>query len=296
MCDGLMSLEVRVPFHNQLGSNLAMGQNGTTVTGVPITDTSFELDNVSIGFKALLRKTRSYAVSGGVALNLPTGRNVRIEGSVDTNSFYVDLPTLQPPYYAPAQFDFLGVVGNETVNLTPFLALSYNPDSIFFMQNFLQIDVPLNTSSADLAIQGTVGGIALGYPNNPGIYSVSMTEQALMRIDAQFGCWLYRNPCSNFINSIAGLFEVHYTGTLGDAKIARAPIVMGSMIGGVDGVDDINLTAGNIANRMDIVNFVFATAIQSGKTEVTPGFTVPISTGDNKPFDWEFALLLNRRF
>jgi len=295
---GLMSLELRVPFNNQLVSNIYIEDNEGDYGGtIPVSSEEFALGNVGFALKTLLVERRNLAVSAGFGVKLPTGSDVTID--VDVNNTQFDIQG-NPVF---ASFDIRSMIANETVDITPFIAYSYVPRGRrFFSQGFLQLDVPVNPTHAVLGIDGVISDegrtrdLSDAFGASDG---VELSWQTLMRLNLQFGYYLYQDPCARYVNSVAGLFEVHYTTTLNDANTLQETIIYDSDLDYVIGpgtYDDVTLEVGNLANRVDIVNLVLASAIEMGKTEITPGFTIPLSTGDNKPFDWEFALMINRRF
>jgi hypothetical protein len=180
--------------------------------------------------------------------------------------------------------------------LLPFIGWDWSPSDIYFTQGFLQVAVPLNSSRTRLSVTPIPGGsnpiAEIGGQDATGIYDTTIQGQTLLRLNTQLGCWLYDNPCRNTcIDRVAGLLEFHWTSTLKDVNFGEAVFVDS----GIDG-DPIALSMGNPANRVDVVNCTVGGSFQKGLTNVLPAFTTPLSSGDNKPFDWEAALLFNRYF
>ena len=298
---GLMSLELRVPFNSQLTNNMYIedvhGDSGGTI---PVTSTEFNLGDVAFAFKGILLQRRCWAITGGLGVKLPTAPDVTIEAHVDDDGFDIGNDEVD------AYLDIRAMVANETVCLSPFIGYTCRPTNRFFSQGFLQIEIPLNETQAVMGIEGTftdVTDVTNSFPIS-GVLGphdgAELTWQTLMRLNMQFGYWLYQNPCARHVDAIAAIFEVHYTTTLEDAEtLGPHTLINGWQIDGVTpggSHSDVTVEVGNLANRVDIVNLGFATPVKMGCTEITPGVTVPLSTGDNKPFDWEFALMVNRRF
>ncbi len=300
MLCGLMSLELRVPFNNQLASNLHVEDyEGRYLGTIPVSSEEFALGNVGFALKAKVIERRNFAVSAGFGVKLPTGSDVTLDVDVFNNNFEVQGDTVA------ADFTVRSMIANETVDLTPFIAYSYVPRGRrFFSQGFMQFDVPLNQTHAVLANEGQLigpGGTHTWSDAYGAHDGVEMAWQTLMRTNLQFGYYLHRDPCARYVNSVAGLLEFHYTTTLNDADSLGETLISGSTLDSITSStpgthDPVTLEVGNLANRVDIVNLVLATAIEAGRTEITPGFTIPLSDGDDKPFDWEFALMINRRF
>ena len=53
---------------------------------------------------------------------------------------------------------------------------------------------------------------------------------------------------------------------------------------------------GNQLNRVDIMNLSMGCAAAIGKTQIINGFVVPISSGEEKAFDFEYDLQIHRMF
>jgi hypothetical protein len=88
------------------------------------------------------------------------------------------------------------------------------------------------------------------------------------------------------------MFEVHYTTTLNDAKLL-GPVEVLPAVGPIPAVE---LTVGNIVNRVDVLNMVLAVPTRVGQTTVTHGFVAPVRDVPDRGFDFEYSLLVNRQF
>ncbi|MGC4005191.1 MAG: hypothetical protein QM811_19560 [Pirellulales bacterium] len=108
--DGDASVEVRMPFHDDLGANFPGYQ--ATIGNV---------GNLAVYLKTLLYADEGLAVGAGIAGILPTGNDLR-----------VDSPFLN--------FE----MRNEAVHLAPYLAALYVPDDDWFVQGFIQGDFAAN--------------------------------------------------------------------------------------------------------------------------------------------------------
>ena len=49
-------------------------------------------------------------------------------------------------------------------------------------------------------------------------------------------------------------------------------------------------------SAMDVVNLALGCAAQVGQTTITNGFVLPLSRGDNRGFDCEYNLQIQRSF
>ena len=81
------------------------------------------------------------AVSGGVALGIPSGDDTNVHITDYSGSTVNGLATIQ------RQRDIH--IDNEAWSLSPFLAALYTPTDRFFTQGFVQVDFPLNASTID---------------------------------------------------------------------------------------------------------------------------------------------------
>jgi hypothetical protein len=286
--DGLLSAEVRIPFAQELTSNLPL-VDVQGASNIPNFNQPVEFGNMSVVTKLLLFRGSTLAVSSGLGLNLPTARDVRIHTRIDDESFPHNpegIALLQSVGLTPApihlQYDT--IFRNNTVNLSPFLAGVWAPNKRLFAQGFFQVDVPLNKS--EISTVGVVEGTPVPSISRP------VEEQTLMRLNAGLGYWLLRNPCARWVTGIAPTVEVHYTTTLEDANIAHAsvPISFARPFA-------VDFDIGNLANRVDVVDLTLGNTLElANRLTVATGFVIPLSQGDNKPFDFEFTLQLNYRF
>ena len=84
--------------------------------------------------------------------------------------------------------------------------------------------------------------------------------------------------------------EMHYTTSLDNADMigptAAAPnLGLGSDVG-----------FGNTANRIDLLDTVLAVQTVLERTLITNAFVVPIRSGSDRVYDFEYSLSVNRRF
>lgn len=292
---GSTSVEVRLPINTQLASNLTATQIGTApgnaVSQLPLHDVNTTIGNLALILKQALHRTERIYVSGGLGLNLPTAPDVVLTGRInDTNYIIYDPATGLPtnaPHGIPVKLNVDGVVKNQTVNLSPFLAY-YTPATRWFSQGFLQFDVPLNKSSASLAESLDVLGFNLSNINT----SARLAQQTLMRLNLGTGYWIVRNRPSRLITAMAMMAELDYTTTLNNADLL-GPLQVAPAL---STLGPVNLTVGNIANRVDVLDFALAMPVWLGRTNITQGFIVPLRTGTDRGFDFEYSLQLNRLF
>jgi len=166
------------------------------------------------------------------------------------------------------------VMRNEAVHLVPYFALLGSPGQCFFYQGFLEVDIPANGNRIDYH-DAQYGAGTFGRLN----------EQTLLYLDLAAGYWLYRNRCASGLTGLASLVELHYTTTLQDAHSleGRSGDALFRFVSGPTRADIVNLTVGlhaELANR----------------TLCRVGAVFPLGWGDNRAFDAEVQVQVERRF
>lgn len=284
------SLEFRLPFNGQLDSNLLTSQFGNQ-PAVPYNTTNFELGNINLIFKQALIDTDDFYFSGGVGLNLPTAPDVKIRNRIVDPNYQVFDFSRTPPIFlgtTSVNLDQQIAVRNQTVNLSPYFSAVFRPSDRIFMQGFLQCDVPLNRSSVSVDEFFTTG---ISNPISQGSFRGNLQQQILLRANVGVGRWWRYRDNSRYFHSIATMFEVHYTTSLNDADNA-GPFRLNSNLTPIF----TQTTIGNVANRVDVVNLTAGVPMIVGRTTITNAVTVPIRGELNRSFDFEYSLLIDRRF
>ena len=191
------------------------------------------------------------------------------------------------------------VASNETIYLTPFLSWVHQPTSHFFHQGFLQIEVAANPSHVKVTGDGFNtfdDGV------NPPIETITVVPapgraellgQTLLRLNLGWGYILAENPRADWIQRLTGLFEVHYTSTLNDAKIKRIPEFTFDPFGGVITTE---ILVGNPNNRVDIVNLTTGVSANMGNWVMTHGFTAPLKRSMQPRVRLQYNLQVQRPF
>ncbi len=299
--NGLASVELRIPFSHELSSNLLVEQvnpsftPNPTANNLPIDQTATEFGNMDLIAKLLLYQSPKLAVSTGLGINLPTAPDVHVHVLLQDNAF--PIAGIGPtPVYANVN----GTVHNEWVNLSPYIAGLWTPTDRFFAQSFVQFDIPPNGSTASLDVAANVTS---GNAFNPALIKTQPTqeaklfEQPLMRVSIGGGYWFVRRPEATWLTGLAGQIEMHYVTALENARLVSTQLLNSTLFPLPPGTPSPNFVIGNLANRVDIFNLTLGTTIELGnRATITPAFVIPLSSGDNKAFDWEFQLQLNWRF
>jgi hypothetical protein len=313
--DRLMSVEIRVPFVSTLASkiDLSAGQvvgtngvdaNGNTVFQVNNTfgntfghdDTEF--GDMTVVLKGLLCQTRTLAVSGGLAVGIPTAPDSRIR----VTDFSGDVRFQTADIIRTREFR----IANDTWSLSPFVAALATPTDRFFAQGFLQFDFPIGDSTINHSSVTNLPGLATfannvaaaqstpGYRIPPYSEQSSIGEQTLMHIDIGTGYWLMRCPEARWITGIVPTAELHYTTTLDNAQIVT--LTGDPFFIGVPNLEP-RPQVGNQRNRMDILDVTLGSTFVIGKkATVAAGVAFPLKGVDNRTFDWEFLFQVNYFF
>ena len=201
-----------------------------------------ELGDLGMAFKLLLLQNERFALSGGLAMTVPTGPEER---------FFTD--------HSDPDIDVL--IKNESVHLMPFFGLQWTPNDRWFCISYLQIDVDANGSPVSVD-NGEVSLTSLGRYREP----------TFMYLDVALGRWIYRNECGNrYLTGLAPVVEAHV-----NQSLERSPILSGngSQVGG-----DVN---GNPINNITIVDMTVGLHAElCGKTTMTAAYCLPV-TGDRQ--------------
>lgn len=205
LCCGLMSLDVRVPLY----STLAADQN---VDEQQVTETEF--GNLTAIWKMLLHQGCRGALSAGVGLGAPTGRDTNLYRAGDQHILHLS---------------------NDAAHVMPFLGGLWTPREDWFCQGFLQLDIDANGNRAAGSYQGADETGRL-----PRLGRIQ--DATMLYADGVVGYWLYRNPCGNVLTAVAPVAELHYASTLTDTDAVEGYGL--TVTGGSRRFDILNLTLG----------------------------------------------------
>ncbi len=214
-----------------------------------------DVGNLSVTLKGVLTSDADSLLAAGLTIDTPTGG-----GSLLVNEGFTDPLTVD--------------VSNDAVHLAPFLGFLAATNNTNTHQGFIQVDVATNPN-------------AIQFSDSSGTTNTELLEQTLLYIDYQFATELYhagrrsRSACD--IYRILGLAELHYTTTLEDSDI---------VISGTPSNPLFEVTS--FGNRLDVVNLTFGlhTEFSSG-TQLRFGTVAPITSDDDRFFDFEFQAQLN---
>jgi hypothetical protein len=301
----LFSFEVRLPLEGRLNSDTITRLRALDAPPVfsPLAGGDFfegrglrstELGNIAMIFKALLYERNDCAISAGVAFTLPTAKDVNYQADIYNSFTFAD-----PALTADQDILLHLTASNETVYIAPYMAWLIAPEQKrWYHQGFLQVEVAANDST----IQAVGNGSSDFYVNNvfqqTDVWAISfpgrapLAAQTLLRLNLGLGYVLMENPCNTWVQKLTALFETHYTTTLNDANLWSIPVIADPG----NGFGSQNLTFGNLENRVDVFNVVAGLTMDVGNYVVTNGFTMPVTTGSNRGFDFEYNLQIQRPF
>ena len=123
--EGAFSVEVRLPFAASMDHQLVL-ENGRGAAQT-------EAGNALVILKHELGSNEHVLISGGLGISLPTGSDVEVNSAGG-----------QP---------LLRLV-NEAIHMKPFLAMAFVPDEHFFMQSFIEYDLPAGRNAAEVNLDG----------------------------------------------------------------------------------------------------------------------------------------------
>ena len=169
----IYAIGVQIPVHHQLASDLNANTDPT--------ERATEIGNMTVYSKHVLFQRNNTTISGGFALNLPTGEDLAITAGGDRLR-----------------------IQNEAVTLTPYLAaLVYDPCKCYYYHIFGQFDFALDENEI------FVNGARVG----------QLKDVTLFRLDGSYGRWLRQDCCGNGIVAIAELH--FSTTVDGDAELTN---------------------------------------------------------------------------
>jgi hypothetical protein len=237
---------------------------GTTEFATPDFGVSGEsTGNLAVIVKRCLHRSCNTAVTMGIGVDTPTGS--------DADGYAKMVAPFKTTVFT---------VHNNAVHLLPFAGFVRAPSDRFFYQGFAQADIAANGNRIDFA------GTTYATPKDSGTLG-TLNEQNLLYLDLSGGYWLYRNSCSRGLTGLASLLEVHYTTTLQDTDVVQGTVWP----------HDLRLTFENFANRVDIVDLTVGLHAEfANHTLCRVGGVFPLSWGDNRSFDSEVQVQVERRF
>lgn len=251
--DGWCSFELRAPFAERKNFNETFAEGDFVIDQ----QLAFggEGNLYAVG-KVLLYEGYEFAAAGGMAVDIPTGRDATFAITNEINTLY----------------------RNDATILTPFLATLWTPTQKTFYQGWLGFEIPVGNNQVDVI--SPVEG------DNLVEASLDIDQVTLLTADLLAGYWFYQDRDDLCIEGVAGIFEVHYTGALEDANVA----VFNE--GGFFG-DRITAT-GSALGRFDVVNITPAIHLQVRDSwSVRLGGVFPLA---DRMFDNEFSVQSILRF
>jgi hypothetical protein len=292
------SLEVRVPIEQRMrseGFSVIRPDLGfiDPLFSLPDGDARLgELGNISLIAKFLLVEQPTYAISAGLGASLPTGQDVDYQILIDSDVEFRDSPGLT----ADAEVELDAILNNETVYLTPFVAWVATPRPRWFHQGFLQVDVAANPTPTIINAVGITDFFQDGAPIGSFDYETPFPQRlqyqprTLLRLNLGGGYVLAEDVLGVRMSRLASIFELHYTGTLGDPKTTNVPFATTFDTG-----DPARTTLefGDDPTRGDQVNAAVGLTGQFGGWTFTNGVVVPLREANDRSFDFQYNLQMH---
>ena len=182
--DGWASVELRTPVATTL--------NNTISGSSPVSTNHGEFGDMMVSLKVLLSRTDTLAISGGLALTVPTARSVNI---IDYPSVMLNQLQIQ----------------NRAVYFQPYLSYLWTPNERFYMQSLLTVDVASGGSPVLIDFNGLP-------MQNLG----DIRNQTYLNISVSNGYWFYRNPNARDLTGVSAIFELHQQQTVSPSNIVGA--------------------------------------------------------------------------
>lgn len=178
--EGDFSVEVRLPFAASMDHQLVL-ENGR---GAAQTETG----NALVILKHELGSNEHMMISGGLGLSLPTGSDIEVNSAGGK-------PLLR--------------LVNEAVHMKPFIAMALVPDEHFFMQSFIEYDLPAGRNEAEVNLSGM------------GLQQVGRIRDASHLLwDVSAGYWSDTDD-ESMIRRWAPVMEFHFDKGFSDGSIVR---------------------------------------------------------------------------
>jgi hypothetical protein len=239
--DGRTSVEMRLPFASTMDS---------TSTAAGAATRAIELGNLHMTLKGLFYTSEALNMSTGLGIAMPTAADTVVQLTDGTD---------------------LVRIRNQSLILTPYLAVLYTPTERLFTQAWAQIDFDATGSSV------------LANPNLTGLVGAGrIYDQKLLQLDWQIGYQLFQNSGAySYVTSLSPFLELHYNSPLNNANTVQIE----------------SLTVNSSSNRYNELNI--ATGINTvfrNRVNVMAGVVLPLEGGNGKFFDVQFGIRANWMF
>lgn len=249
----IASLEVRIPVGWTVNSRQSVDGLGNEDIGT-IGDVTFYL-------KMLHCKTKRFALSSGMGVSLPTGKDRALADSEFPSRNFLEIE-------------------NKSVHLMPFVGLLYTPDDTFFSQLFAQCDV--NACSDDV--------LFYDYVNTGSMQRFAKWHEGFyVYISGMVGRWLYKDFSKRHgINGLNVSAEVHWTQSLGTMRNIKGSFVS------PDGLSSESITIYRRRTE-EYLNLTLGThLLVNQRNNIGFGFCVPLF--NQKQFDFETRITFSHHF
>jgi hypothetical protein len=245
-CDGLFSLDLRVPFQGRVTYNF----------GNFFLKQQNNMGDVYLAAKVLLHDCEYSVLCGGMGMAFPTGSD--IVGFVNMTTFEID---------------------RQAFHLTPYLAYMVSVWERFYVTLWGQFDFDCSGNRYTTDYLFTQTGV--------------VQESTAAYVSASMAWNLFENRC-NWLQTLGGICEVHYSTTVGNEDAFYAPGLITDLAFGSFDVDGIvTRSAGNLSvvNMTAGINYELACGLNGRVAGV-----FPLSNGREARFPFEMVVQTEFRF
>jgi hypothetical protein len=262
------SIEFRIPFATTFDSNITVdANNGNTAL---TNQHAIELGNAEFLSKAMLWRSDTAALTGGLGVGLPTASDITVNRSDGVNLYRIE---------------------NTAPHLMPFIGGVWTPTERTFIQHMAELDIDITGNKVVINEDPNKQFSADGTFTDAG----RLKDPVFAFYDISAGYWLFHCPpgSDRCVTGLASMLELHYNQSLAGFNSVSAPMIdstgqqqefwnpavqslqpLALQVGGGSAFTSLNLTAGVTAEIRE-------------NAFLSLGCSVPLIGGPGHEFDYE---------
>lgn len=201
---------------------------------------------------------------------------IRREKFILSGGLAMTAPTAQNTqiFFNQQRPDPLFSIESQSVHLMPFFGGLWTPNERWFGIGYIQVDVDVNGNP----VSGFYPGSTTPTAESLGRYR----DSTVLFADLGLGYWARRSkdPCK-FFTGLAYVLEFHLNQSLEGREVLTAP----------------NFQVGTTAQNVSFIDMTVGAHVELYKmTTITAAYCTPLTSDQDKQFDSQFRLFVNRRF